>query len=190
MMVTAQNRYYMIFKETINTSLLFLLPLVARENENYLDYTQASNLFSKRDDSFINGYNKDINKPWLDRHVFLLFNAAIDPMLSQYWLKSNENYTSNYAIRKDGIFYQIYSYRIPDKYEDDYKKIIEGQYKDISDETKAVIINFWETNTNSLLFNSMYGKSSVLGKIESEDIEEVDFIKSKEEILEKIMEDM
>jgi len=177
----------MVLKETLNSSLLFLLPLVAEKGETWLDYTGAKNLYSTRDDSFVNGYNIDINKPWLDRHIFLLFEAAIDLDLPLSKLRRNENFKSKYTVKINKVFYVIYAYRIPDEKEKSYRHILDGDYRHISGDDKADIISFWEEGVDSLLFHSLYRSDKTLGKIENEEIYEVDYLPTREDIMHAIM---
>jgi hypothetical protein len=166
----------MIFREQINKSLLLLLPLISNENEDWTEYTGEYKLSEDRNTSFVNGYYSDVNRPYMEECIHLMFETEIDIKFDLKKKELNENYQSKYLTKIDDKFYMIYSFKIPDRFKRDYKLMVKGKYSKLDDETKTKIVDFWKLNPKSQLFKSLYTNGNSLSTFTDELIKEEEFI--------------
>jgi len=159
MKVMVQNHYCMIFKEKTNLSLIYLLPLVAETDDKWYafknEYIPQSNI-----NTLINGYRADINKPWLDKHVFLMFESAADKNFDIEILRSKRNFHSMYNYRLNKKFYNIVVFTVPKEYKEVYDNIIEDQTGLIPIEVKKRILSFWLYNERINVYKMLYPEKS------------------------------
>ena len=135
-----------ISEETKST--IYLLPLIAN---NQFTISQ----FDPIDSTFVNAYNQDINAPYLQENIFLLFKYSLD----DYYVKTHkllepaEGYITDSMYTIDGKDYLVYKFNIPADFIEDYKHIVNGNYKYLSDKCKQTIVNFWE-NKREFLYSA------------------------------------
>lgn len=169
----------MILREKINLSLLCLLPLIAKEKEVYLDYIDGDLYKNRNSGSFINGYYSDINRPWLNSHVFLMYETVSQtPLKIMTLLESNENFINQSSYRIANAFYNVYTFSISIEHKRDYDLMIKGEYSKISYENKIKILLFWNLTVNSILFKGLFPQydKETLDKFNEESIGEKDYI--------------
>lgn len=146
----------MKFRDDYNMSLLLLLPLVS------IEFTKAEQLLEGYDKAFINGFSSDINKPFIDKHVHLVFDNSMYKEKDVETLISLEQLEYIASYRMSGVFVKSYALRLDDGYSLSIKKILEGNCSDLSSDIKHKIITFWNAPADSALFNALYGKGCEL----------------------------
>lgn len=102
---------------------------------------------------FMNAYSRDINKPQLENHVFLLFKnpkSAVDYMELWNTLPKHPNFygRSNYKLK--GVFYDVYIFTIGcGKFKFDETYLFRGRQTEMSWNTRVKILNYWGYNLTS-----------------------------------------
>lgn len=184
MKVMAQSYYFMITRERINNSLLFLLPLVSKEGEKWQTYLGPGN-FKKQETSFINGFSSDINKPWLDEHIFLVFNSDIKKEFDLAFIERNVNFTSMYNYKIKDKFYTIYALRVPTDYKKELELIKQGRCNKIDGKLKSKMTSFWSAQSNGYLSINIHSNDNRVLDISNDIIDEKDYIESHGEKIAK-----
>jgi len=141
-----------------NKSATYLLPLVLRSTDKFLNYmgreSFPSNLYHN---TYI--YHTEI-KDFIPR-IFIVYKYVQNPIYDVFenkFLLSNPNFERK---RQDNNLV-TYSFKIPDNFIDDYCKIIEGKYSKISKDAKNKILlflnlkKFEEENKNSDIVSVLY----------------------------------
>lgn len=113
------------FKNT--TTTLFLMPVIGLQRITVDKY------------GFINAYIRDKNKPEYEGNIHVLFKPESKEQILNFALSE--------AVRTDLLIstydysniYYVFVYRLEKKWEEDYKKIIEGKYSQLSKEYKELI---------------------------------------------------
>lgn len=163
------------FKTKENFSLLLILPLVANKNSKYYDYVGILNS-SNASNNFINAYSYDKNNPHLDNNLFMAFDADSNIWENSKFLKKSDEFTVSYPLRINKIHYNIYVFSIRYEFNKDYKEIISGNYNKIADETKKIILEFWNRDKSYSLYNILYSTSIRYSKASDEIIPEEDVV--------------
>jgi hypothetical protein len=132
------------FTKYTNTTK-FILPLLFDNNTRYHELL---------DQFFINAYIADMANKENDDKIHLLF--ADYPSLSLQQKLSDPITEYQY---KDG-FVLVYSLDL--QWEDDYIKIITGEYSAVSEKAKERMLSFWEEDNTSLLWGVLYKKGTVV----------------------------
>lgn len=93
---------------------------------------------------FINAYISDINVPFYDNHVFILFkyNPEEYDHIENY-MKNNSRYFSRREVFIDGVFYLEYIYIVTPDIKEVINSIKEGLYHALTVDNKSKIIKFW-----------------------------------------------
>jgi hypothetical protein len=129
-----------------NNTTRFILPMLYFKG---LKYTNILN------DYFTKAYIADIDHPENDGKLAV-------------------KYMTHDSIPKelgDNIYYDEYDssfiavIEIPDKYLDDYYKILAGQYSSLSEEYKKTILSFWEEDNTSTLYGVLYKVKNLVRKM-------------------------
>ena len=94
---------------------------------------------------FVGMYTKDINKPFLCNHLFLVYK--LDPCNIPRFTNIYSLYDTFYTtyitiINKEA--YQIYAFLIPVEYREDISKVCNGNRISIYLNTKNIINDFWK----------------------------------------------
>ena len=134
------------FTKYTNTTK-FILPLLFDEHYKYHE------LFNN---FFINAYIADMANKENDDRIHLLF--ADYPSLTIQ--KKLPNTITEYEY-KDG-FVLVYPLNI--EWEEDYNKIIRGEYSTISEEAKNRILSFWEEDSTGLMWCVLYKEGKTVDK--------------------------
>lgn len=93
---------------------------------------------------FVNAYVSDINVPYYDNHIFVLFKYNPEEYDNvEYYMKNNPNYFSKREVFIDGLFYLEYIYIITPNIKDVINSIKEGLYHTLTVESKSCIIKYW-----------------------------------------------
>lgn len=163
------------FKEKENFSLLLLAPFIFKDINEINKYIVC-------DDSFVNGYSVDINNPSLSRNLLLLFNAD-KKMSDDKNLTENDSYLCKKRYIIQGVHYVSIVYSIDFEYEKDFCLILDGDYTNISDESKNIISLFWNNTSRSEKVNNIiYKKFKYYAAIE-DSIPEEDLLYSYSELI-------
>ena len=115
-----------------NKSSLYILPMIARTIPDF--------------PGFVNCYIRDINRPKLNKHIFIVQDEAVIPKL---FFNKNPFLLSNYSIKG----YKVWVYKTPDTLLDDYYKFIEGKYSQFSERYKKILCKTFP----KLLVNNITG---------------------------------
>lgn len=99
-MIQKSKIYLNPTNRTITTS--FILPLM---------FDNKDILFSKY--GFVNAFLEDINRPWLDNHIFILYKTCSISSSIEDDMKKNKYYYDTYQIVIDNQFYNEYVFIIP-----------------------------------------------------------------------------
>jgi len=126
------------FSKYTNTTK-FILPLLFDINTRYHELL---------DNFFINAYIADIANKENDDKIHLLFADYPSLTLTQKMTDSITEY-------KYGDGY-VLVFPLEDKWEDDYNKLIQGNYSTVSKNTKYRILSFWEEDTESPLYSVLF----------------------------------
>lgn len=139
-----------IGNKTLSTR--YILPFLFEEKELFCDKY-----------CFVNAYIGDINRPYLDNHIFLLFeyNTEVYDKVNNT-IKSNKYYFDTKFITIDNILYLEYIFVIPPINAEAIKVIKDGYYTNLSSETKLIIISFWKDYNLSYLSKLLNEPSSDL----------------------------
>ena len=138
------NKWYKKNKYNICTD--FLVPMLYNNKESIIT------------NSFENCYIYDINYPYIEDKIILVYNSDIheDNYIKLYSnLIDNTNYHSSYTFYSNGNK-EKYIFTIPPKLRRDYKLILEGKYSQISETYKQQILSFWNLTINSRLGGILY----------------------------------
>lgn len=165
----------MSLKAKENFSLLLLLPLVANENSKYYDYIGLLNS-NNASSNFINAYSYDVNNPDLDKNLFMVFDADSHTHENVNFLKEQDEFIRVYPLRINKIHYNVYAFSIRYKFDKDYKEIMNGNYSEISDNTKKFILEFWNRDENYSLYSILYNTDIKYSKASEEIIPEEDIV--------------
>ena len=133
-------------KSKYNICTNFLVPMLFKNKEELLTV------------SFENCYYYDINYPWVEDKIILIYNSDIHE--NNYCklystLTKNDNFHSFFTFYDNGNK-EKYVYTIPPNRKRDYKLILEGKYSQISELYKQQILSFWGVTSNSRLGGILY----------------------------------
>ena len=133
-------------KSKYNICTDFLVPMLFKNKEELLTV------------SFENCYYYDINYPWVEDKIILIYNSDIHE--NNYCklysiLTKNDNFHSFFTFYDNGNK-EKYVYTIPPNRKRDYKLILEGKYSQISELYKQQILSFWGVTSNSRLGGILY----------------------------------
>lgn len=128
-----------------NMSCYFLVPLLFPED------TKSSQIFTEK---FKDAYIADYKRKQHDDKVLLVYDKySIDIPL-----------TSRECEYKDEGN-DILVYKIPSQFIDDYGRFLKGEYSNLSQEAKDLILGFWDQDEESLLYGIL--NKSVTKKLAS-----------------------
>ena len=164
------NHYFMTITENYKLSLFLLLPLLSTDNstaETYLGgYLHA----------LIDAFSFDINKPYLDNHVHLVFDNSMYIEKDVPTIANSRflDHISHY--RMSGVFVKSYAMKISDEYQSSKKIILENKVSKLPYATKIKIFKFWDLTATSNLFKILFEEEPVIEDISKEILPEEDYI--------------
>lgn len=124
--------------------------------------------------SFINAYIQDINRPYLEDKIFIVFEY--DPKVYSEVnneMTSNSCYFTKYDLHINNKYYIEYVFVIPPKHNITIKNIIDGKFNYISSEYKTNIISFWGNIDFSYLKDLLKNPKDLLDIVSLEDRNEI-----------------
>ena len=120
---------------------------------NYVNDIILALLFNDKDltkkDIFIKGFMNifftDIERPYLDNHVFIMYDTnEVDGdyvrLLSK--IENMPNYYSSYNIMISGVWYKVFCFTVPPAYKKELDLLKKGRLTDIKDPTKGMILQY------------------------------------------------
>lgn len=117
-------------KETTRTAK-YIMPLLFDDNT-----------IVDSDYGFINAFIGDINKPWLEDKIFLVYNRD-EKFRLDIIFKNNPNFFDKYWIVVEGEVFTVYVFNLPHGLKIPIDIIKKGKPSKISIDLKAKIIKFW-----------------------------------------------
>lgn len=152
----------------MSTQLKLIIPL--------LDENLSPDLFTP-EAGFINAYSADINRPFLDNHIFLMYDADLSSYGNFYRnekIMSMSNLYNRIFVRIKGILLMIYTFCIVNKA---IRHILDGRIF-LTNEEKYDILTFWNRDEDVCM--SLI-TSTVLGNISNAVVPEQDYQSPKTE---------
>lgn len=134
----------------------FIIPLLFRDkqfNELITDF-----------DSLINAYIADFDKPKYDNKVIIAFRDKQKNLPEENRI---EHYTK--TIKDEIIHFYVYS--LPKEFEEDYTLFLLGKYSSFTESAKQKILNFWNSNEDSLLYGALYKTGETIKKFYKENFD-------------------
>lgn len=138
------------FSKYTNTTK-FILPLLFDIRTRYHELL---------DNFFINAYIADMANKENDDKIHLLFADYPSLTLQKKITDAADEYRFEDAY--------VLVYPLDTKWEDDYNKIIQGNYSTISEDAKYRILSFWEEDTNSALYSVLFQEGNAARKFMQE----------------------
>jgi len=93
-------------------------------------------------EEFINAYIGDIDEPEHDDKILISYTDTIN----------------------DELTYEVYE--VPEEFKDDYWKIVSSQYSKISDKYRDYLLDFWEQDATSNLYQILRANLTVEPEVE------------------------
>lgn len=107
---------------------------------------------------FLSIYSDDINRPYLDNHIFLLYDINIDTTISydrNKKLSESKNLYKKYTVTIKGFPMTLYVFTITSK----AIKNIQQNVFNMSDQERMRIFRFWnmtDSDINAFMLNQLY----------------------------------
>lgn len=151
-------------------STKFVVPLVLKDRA-LIDRTRYE---------FFNAYIGDINRPWLEDKVFLVYKTNNNINEVRKKLYTNIYFYSDYWIVINGEYYDVFVFNIPFCYKKDLNIIKDGNVTSLNVSTKKVITDFWGRNEYSIYtsLNRFYINSNNELSVDNDLIKEEDIVPS------------
>lgn len=156
-------------KRLLTSTAIYLLPSVLSRSLDCYGIT-------KNDLDKISVRNYDINKPYLDNHIFLMINISLFKDLRIYALQKETNFRRYYFSRIDGVDYIIFVFEIIDglyfKNSNIYETICLGNVQLLPYAYKKYICKYWDISiAHDDVFDILFSPDKIDYRIDiSEDI--------------------
>ena len=137
-----------------NETLSFLLPMI------------SSKVFTKRfflRDNFIGAFIGDIDRYEYDNEIILAYHIdrTLDFLKFDAKLCQNPYYTRiSYDYPEKNVV--LYVFKIPVELEEEYEKVLEGEYSKLSPSYKLDLIKFWGENKLGKVFQILFNPRSLI----------------------------
>lgn len=116
----------------------FIVPLLFKNYSRFLSYSNFG---------FVNAYLTDKNRPYLDKHLFMVYETTSSVTKFKELddaMRSHPNFYSHYSVKVNGKFYEVYSFlRDVGPYKEEIAELINENYHLIRYDTKIKILDFW-----------------------------------------------
>lgn len=130
MIAQESKKYLNPENKTITT--IFLLPLL---------FDNRKILYNKY--GFVNAFIEDINRPWLDNHIFVLFKTSSISDSIEKDMRNNKYFYDVKQIVIDNNFYEEYIFIIPPEYKKSLETFKTISYNILTVEDKIKVLKFW-----------------------------------------------
>lgn len=158
MIAQESKKYLNPTNRTITTS--FILPLILKNKDV---------LFNKY--GFINAFLEDVNRPWLDNHIFILYKTSSISDSIEDEMRANEYYYDTKSLKINNEFYQEYIFIVPSQYKELIRDFKELSYTNLTTEDKIKILQFWDCFDFPHIKKLIDNESEYVGVIE--DLKEI-----------------
>ena len=107
---------------------------------------------------FVDAYSEDINHPYMDNHIFLVYAANVltnESFETEQKLKSSKNLYSRYKFTLSGIPFIVFAFTIINK---NIKNIMCNSTA-LTDKERMRVITFWnltDADVNRYMLNPLY----------------------------------
>lgn len=118
---------------------------------------------------FINAYTCDINRPWMEDKILLVYDYKIEKSRLESVFKQHEYYFDMYFIRIDEMSYTVYVFNIPHTAIFTLRNIQNGLMSTLDVEDKRKIIQFWPNENHLELIEG----NKYISEIDSIPIEDI-----------------
>lgn len=133
-----------------NQSSRFLLPLLDVKNPRFFDK-----------EGFKGCFISDVDKPQWDGRLLLVYDYQATGAWGEFELQLMKipEFIGSYFYKKDsGKALVVYGFST-ESFKEDFDKVLEGKYSQISPENKLKITKFWRTYSGSFFNSSIINKS-------------------------------
>lgn len=152
-----------------NLATKFIVPLMFHKYPRFLNYGNFG---------FVNLYTADINRPYLDKHIFLVYETT--SFVEQHnelneALRSHPNFHSKYGIKVNKKFYDVYAF-VHDigTFKSDIANILSGVGYIIPYKSKVKILKFWPYDIGSTEHQYLFDKTAFRAEMDKIIIPEED----------------
>jgi hypothetical protein len=138
-----------------NDTMRFLLPVLYTK-----DYT--NDFFFN--DFFMGAYTSDINYPEMDNKLLLVYQFVPEAeyITFEECLFDIPTYAGKYDY--EGLDVVVYAFDIPDQFKEDYIKVGQNQFTDLSSGLKLNISKMWRLQSSDELFQIITGAVEYTGE--------------------------
>lgn len=127
---------------SVTNTTKFILPFILPSN-TYINKAQYD---------FINAYVGDINRPWLEDKVLLVYKYSDKALLAKSVLTQNSYYYDSYWITINNESYEVLVFNIPPIYKNVTSLIKAGYVTSIDVSSKKKITDFWRRNEYNVYY--------------------------------------
>lgn len=126
--------------------------MIEKEN-SFIDDVILALLFNDKDlskgeikiNGFLDVFFDDIERPYLDNHVFIMYDTnKVDGdyvrLLSK--IENMPNYYSSYNIMISGVWYKVFCFTLNPKYKKEFDLLKKGKLTSIKSLTKSTILEY------------------------------------------------
>lgn len=143
----------MIDINKLNLSLLALLPLALESPTTY------TKLLGESLSALMNGFSGDINRPWLDKHVIVVFDPEKMDTYRVNGLIKLKNHTMSKIVNIDKTPLLMHALKIDDEYQKDADLIRFNRFSELRTSVKIRILSFWKQNEDSDLYKVLFSRN-------------------------------
>jgi hypothetical protein len=163
----------MNINEDCNLSMFLLLPLIS------VDDITAEDIIGGYEDALMNSFSYDINKPYLDDHIHLVFDNSMfkEKDVEPITKRDELCYISHYRL--SGVYVKVYALKISDEFELSKRLIMNNDISSLMPEVKAKIFKFWNTSGRTNLFDILYNEKPSDKEVSKEILPEEDYIETE-----------
>ena len=148
--ITRLRQISSVLNKPYNKATKYLLPMFGEKNTLLVDDEGIT---------FLNVFIEDVDKPYLDNHIFILYELKDATKMCRPLTKiyATKQYHSSYSFANDGKTYTVVIFTIPIRYKKDYKNITIGKYNEASLSYKKAVLEYWDIkDTNSSTYRILF----------------------------------
>lgn len=152
-------------KETALSSLN-LSPLITTNSTKFLVPFILDDKNSVNAYGFVNAYIEDVNRPWLEDKIFLVYKTGETLNLIRDKLQENIHFHSSYWIHVNNEYYDVFVFNHPVWFKGQVSTIKNNSAAFLDTSSKMRITDFWnknEYNVYQLLHNEYNFTNDKLG---------------------------
>lgn len=124
----------------LNLTTILLLPLI--DDKQTLSFKELTGI---KNTPFDCCYNVDINRPYNDCNIFMLFKQTCDEHYVKIMqnITKNKNYDKTVSYKINNKYYYNHIFKIPEKFVEDYFNLIDRRYNKVSKDALTKIKTYW-----------------------------------------------